>query len=578
VLGELWVADAERSGLARIRLSAPTLAGTSTAVAEDEVMLAKDRAEYHYMPSVTSLAFDPLGQFATCQESVNVYDGNMQPNFFMGPTMYDTRERGWVSSKQEPCLEGETCFLVHVDMLHESPLCMGLVHDNAAVWTAANGQQYRNVYWAIGGGHSQLVRFDFESDHGPGSMDHSLASVRRYTGLKTTRVAGVPSHMVLDEAARLLYLADTGADRVVIVHTDTGRYTRDAKLNTSDFAAYRVYSSPLASFNYSVWDGLEYATFAKVPSPSGMALSPTTLYVGSYSEGAIYAFERSTGRLASVIPSAAPPNALLGLVLETTAHGAEGSLYYLTADDCASFNCTAGTCGATEVYIHTAALLTDYLDSDFYRNSFLHHGIHQSSMDHASYLNPYPIMSADFCERVGEPNATLGRPPNCAAIDYDALLLGGCFCHYCLLQVRQPCQHGSTCLNYNKQGYTCSCPSGFEGDHCQFESGAARIANLTSPFPWYQFKHAPPPPALPPPSPSSPEAQAVPEGEGQREATDSLALIIGLGVGGGVFLALAIAIGVYVYRPSAKAGTRTSKIDVTKSVATTSVKADSVEY
>ena len=263
VLGELWVADAERSGLARIRLSAPTLAGTSTAVAEDEVMLAKDRAEYHYMPSVTSLAFDPLGQFATCQESVNVYDGNMQPNFFMGPTMYDTRERGWVSSKQEPCLEGETCFLVHVDMLHESPLCMGLVHDNAAVWTAANGQQYRNVYWAIGGGHSQLVRFDFESDHGPGSMDHSLASVRRYTGLKTTRVAGVPSHMVscsmpshmarleaspiappacstrsptdlrpisapsrlqvLDEAARLLYLADTGADRVVIVHTDTGR-------------------------------------------------------------------------------------------------------------------------------------------------------------------------------------------------------------------------------------------------------------------------------------------------------------------------------------------------------------------
>lgn len=56
-------------------------------------------------------------------------------------------------------------------------------------------------------------------------------------------------------------------------------------------------------------------------------------------------------------------------------------------------------------------------------------------MDHASYLNPYPIMSADFCERVGEPNATLGRPPNCAAIDYDALLLGGCFCHYCLLQV-----------------------------------------------------------------------------------------------------------------------------------------------
>lgn len=180
-----------------------------------------------------------------------------------------------------------------------------------------------------------------------------------------------------------------------------------------------------------------------------------------------------------MIPSAAPPNALLGLVLETTAHGAEGSLYYLTADgvrrvvvgghvcpvgaiaaascadgavngeetdvdcggrqcgrcaagaaclaasDCASFNCTAGTCGATEVcarrfaarallprahlfsshcpprllyrpaqvYIHTAALLTDYLDSDFYRNSFLHHGIHQVRSPSRTSLAPLPRAS-----------------------------------------------------------------------------------------------------------------------------------------------------------------------------------------
>ena len=61
------------------------------------------------------------------------------------------------------------------------------------------------------------------------------------------------------------------------------------------------------------------------------------------------------------------------------------------------------------------------------------------------------------------------------AIDFDALLLGGCFCHHCLLQVDNPCQNGGTCVNYNKQGYTCDCTAavGFGGDHCHVPDGAA---------------------------------------------------------------------------------------------------------
>ena len=74
---------------------------------------------------------------------------------------------------------GDSCFLIHTDMLHESPLCMGIAHDHAAVSRGPQGGTgYRNVYWAFDGGHRQLVRFDFESDHGPGSIDHSLANVR----------------------------------------------------------------------------------------------------------------------------------------------------------------------------------------------------------------------------------------------------------------------------------------------------------------------------------------------------------------------------------------------------------------
>ena len=88
---------------------------------------------------------------------------------------------------------------------------------------------YANVYWAFGGGHRQLVRFDFESDHGPGSMDHSRASVRRYSGLELTRVPGVPSHMSMDGSTRELFIADTGADRIVKVMADTGHYSRDVQ-------------------------------------------------------------------------------------------------------------------------------------------------------------------------------------------------------------------------------------------------------------------------------------------------------------------------------------------------------------
>merc|ERR1719353_1647011 len=298
--GELWVADAGRDGATILNLTGGATIGASS------VKAIKDRAQYHYMDQVSSIAFDPIGQFATCQESLNTYEGRMMPNFFMGPTLYDSRIP-YINSKQDECMTGETCFLIHVDMLHESPLCMGIAHDDGAVTDVAGMGTYRNVYWAFGGGHRQLVRYDFESDHGPGSMDHSRASVRRYTGLNLTRVAGVPSHMAMDGRSRELFISDSGANRIVRVQMDTGYYVRDAKVATADFEAYAIYSSPEASFNYSVWDGLGYDTFATVPTPSGIALTSTTLYAASHATGDLYAFNRATEVLLQFI-SAAPAN------------------------------------------------------------------------------------------------------------------------------------------------------------------------------------------------------------------------------------------------------------------------------
>lgn len=109
-----------------------------------------------------------------------------------------------------------------------------------------------------------------------------------------------------------------------------------------------------------------------------------------------------------------------------------------------------------------------------------------------SRLRQYPIMAPGFCASVGRDSNT--GLVNCSSVDFDALLLGGCWCHQCLPE--NPCQNGGTCGNFQGQGYTCSCPSGFAGDHCQHRGDDAGVANLTSAFPFY-IRHNVPPPAPP---------------------------------------------------------------------------------
>ena len=56
----------------------------------------------------------------------------------------------------------------HIDMLHESPLGMGIAHDSG------------NSYWYFDGYYGHLVYYDFKEDHDIGMDDHSDGVVRRY--------------------------------------------------------------------------------------------------------------------------------------------------------------------------------------------------------------------------------------------------------------------------------------------------------------------------------------------------------------------------------------------------------------
>ena len=181
---------------------------TALETAHQQNFPRRDRGYYHYMINGTAISFnsvsnsgrtsdrDTFNYWAICNDNSNTYAGTKEPNYFMGPTLYDSNpnNRNLVNRLGEQCDIGsntneEPCYFLHSDMLHEAPSCRGIVHD-PEVETA-----YGTVYWAFDStgnrNTGQLVRFDFQQPHGPGSMDHSIASVRRYVEveLETTEEA-----------------------------------------------------------------------------------------------------------------------------------------------------------------------------------------------------------------------------------------------------------------------------------------------------------------------------------------------------------------------------------------------------
>jgi hypothetical protein len=124
-------------------------------------------------------------------------------------------------------------------------------------------------------------------------MDHSVASVRRYVEVELTRgPAGVHAGMIVHPTRREVFIAVPGEDKIIKVGADSGSFARTAR------EEYPIYSNQLPSFEYSIWECVDFQDFAAgIATPSGMALSPDLerLFVAERSTGRILAFEVSTG-------------------------------------------------------------------------------------------------------------------------------------------------------------------------------------------------------------------------------------------------------------------------------------------
>ncbi len=294
----------------------------------------RDRGYYHYMARGASISFDQRGQFATCQESENDYDLHDLPNYFMGPTLYNASTSLLFQADGQPCQHDdmspnatEPCFLSHIDILHESPVCMGIVHDPESV------TPWGNVYWTVATRYEPtapeyssdaltLLRYDFEMPHPIGLMDHRLANVRRYHDISVRRRPGVPSHLAVDPYSSTLYIADTGNNRIIAVNRTTGSFARHARQDQG--GEFLIWSAQVPAFEYSIYHCLQHnASFATLNAPSGIAIDANFIYVSEHDSGHIVALEKGTGREVGRVDAGEP--GIMGLALDP----ADGSLWFV---------------------------------------------------------------------------------------------------------------------------------------------------------------------------------------------------------------------------------------------------------
>lgn len=252
----------------------------------------------HFMEQVTALDFGQdettfglPGTFGTCGESTNTYDGQAAGNNFTGPALWSSDLS--VFAAQNPNGLGS-----HLDMLHNTPLCVGMVHETA------------NRYWTVGGFHKSIDLYDFELDDGIGNDDHFDGKTWRYAEGEMGYKEGVGHHMALDSESGYLYVSDPANGRIARLDTSSGT---EGQLRPS-------FETPV-----QMMDGAVLEDFIRDPSlmntPSGLELHNGTLFVSEHDTGYLLAFDLE-GNLLNYLETGLPAGALGGISL-----GPDGKLY-----------------------------------------------------------------------------------------------------------------------------------------------------------------------------------------------------------------------------------------------------------
>ncbi len=291
--GELWVVNADTNSV--------TLVFGATA-AGFRVEQRRDRNHAHFMPAPTSLAFGAdatndaainaalaPGTFATCQESRN------GGNDFMGPVL-------WSSDLSVFAVRNGTLGS-HLDMLHQSPQCMGIA------WAGVG-----NVYWTFNGLNGSISKYDFQLDHGVGNDDHTDGLIWRYVLGQVKAVPRVASHLAYRAEDQMLYIADSGNARVVKLATASGTPSGAIVPRQDEAQSWDMAGATLTE--------VVTAASGTLMVPSGLEIHEGHLYVSDNATGIIHKLRLDGSKVASV-QTDAQPGGLAGM-----AFGPDGRLYF----------------------------------------------------------------------------------------------------------------------------------------------------------------------------------------------------------------------------------------------------------
>ena len=254
---ELWILNkgTERTG-------GNTLTVSRVGLPDQSIDVRTDGNAWHFMALPSAMAFSrENGNWATTAEIV---DANRRGGTFTGPSLWSSdmniyaRPSGGNGS--------------HLDMLHGSPLCMGIAADRD------------NAFWVFDGYNRHICWYDFNKDHGPGNDDHSDAEIHRYTEVSVRMKPGVASHMILDKLTGWLYIVDTGNKRILKMNTNSGKYQRSLPLINEPLAAH-----------YEMGE-VEWKVFAQtdLQEPAGIEFNNGVLYVSDHATGEIIAYDTET--------------------------------------------------------------------------------------------------------------------------------------------------------------------------------------------------------------------------------------------------------------------------------------------
>lgn len=265
-----------------------------TETSNGEWQVLRDPAAGHFMYKPPALAMGADGYWGTCGDNDDSQnDPRGEPRYFMGPATFTTDLTVFATS---PTNLGS-----HYDMLHNTSFCRGIAHQEA------------NIFWTFNGQFGSIEKYNFNEWHEPGGDDHSDGEIYRYVTGKVKGVEGVSSHLFYDPSDKMLYIADTGNQRIARLDTTTGEEGSPVSPRNEILKRSAVMKNAIIE---------DVVPAGTLEQPSGIEVKDGLIYVTDAATSTFYVFDKSGDELRH-LETGLPKGSLSGFTF-----GPDGKIYF----------------------------------------------------------------------------------------------------------------------------------------------------------------------------------------------------------------------------------------------------------